>query len=103
MALESEHGPEQISTEDRRTYRRILWGFFAFYSVVVVSVASATIAGSSLQKATHFVLAAWTQNGCTSVGIVAPSTAIGLAPGILGTFSHSPSWNELSTTSRQRS
>src|SRR3954462_7847509 len=77
MAFESENVSEQsaTSTEDRRSYRTILWGFFAFYAVVVVSVAGMAIAGSSFQRAAHFVVATWNQNGCAIARIVAPSTA----------------------------
>jgi hypothetical protein len=61
MALESEYFPQPspTSTEDRRAYRRILYGIFAFYSVTGMSLAGAAIAGTSFQKAAHIVAATW--------------------------------------------
>jgi hypothetical protein len=105
MALESEHSSQQssTSTEDCRAYKRIVYGIFGFYAAAGIYLAGVAIAGGGFQKAAHFVMASWNQNGCASARIVAPSTATGLASGIFGVFSHSPSWNELSTTSQQRS
>jgi hypothetical protein len=61
MPLESEYFPEHSSApaEDRRVYKRIVYGFFAFYAVAVLSVAGAAIAGTNFQGAVHIVAAAW--------------------------------------------
>jgi hypothetical protein len=61
MALESEYFPEHspAPAEDRRAYKRIVYGFFAFYAVAVLSVAGAAIAGTNFQGAVHVVAAAW--------------------------------------------
>jgi elongation factor P hydroxylase len=60
MALESEYFPEHSSApaEDRRAYKRIVYGFFAFYAVAVLSVAGAAIAGTNFQGAVLIVAAA---------------------------------------------
>jgi elongation factor P hydroxylase len=60
MALESEYFPGQASApaEDRRAYKRIVYGFFAFYAVAVLSVAGAAIAGTNFQSAVLIVAAA---------------------------------------------
>jgi hypothetical protein len=68
--------------EDRRAYKRILYDIFEFYAAPGIYLAGAAIAGISIQKAGHFVVARGNQNGCPSAR---------------------PSSNELSTSSRQRS
>jgi|1185.fasta_scaffold900778_1 hypothetical protein len=62
MALESEYVPEQtsrsssLSTEDRRVYKKILWGLIGSYAVIAV-IMGAVIAGHlDFQKAANVVV-----------------------------------------------
>ena len=65
MALESEYFPEQssysnaTSPEDRRAFKKILYGIFGFYTAAVLSLAVAVIVGTNFEKAANIVLAAW--------------------------------------------
>ena len=63
MALENAQFPEQsshlssLSAEDSSVYRKILYGTFGFYTAAFVLVAGAAIAGTTVQKVAHIVMA----------------------------------------------
>ena len=66
MARESKCIPEQtsrpssLSPGERRVYKKILWGFFGFYTVGIVIVTAVAVGGINSQKpAETMVTGAW--------------------------------------------
>lgn len=63
MPFDSEYFPEQpsgsTSTEDRRAFKKILYGIFGFYTAAIVCLSGAAIAGTNFQKVAHILLATW--------------------------------------------
>jgi len=62
MALESEYIPEQTShrssplPEDRRVYKKILWGFIGFYTAIIVIMGVMVVGNINFQKAADTVV-----------------------------------------------
>jgi len=62
MALESEYIPEQTSRrslprpEDRRVYKKILWGFIGFYIAIIALMGVMVVGNTDVQKAADTVV-----------------------------------------------
>jgi predicted cobalt transporter CbtA len=63
MALESEYVPERTShlsslpPDDRRVYKKILWGLIGSYAAVVIIMGVGVVGHIDLQKAADLVVA----------------------------------------------
>ena len=61
MALESEYVPEQtsrlssLSPEERRVYKKLVWGLFGFYAAAIVTVGVVVVGNANVQKADDIV------------------------------------------------
>jgi hypothetical protein len=61
MALESEYVPEQtsrlssLSPEERRAYKKLVWGLFGFYTAAIVTVGVVVFGNANVKKANDIV------------------------------------------------